>query len=118
MSGSINLGGNLLPRMNAWQKNFDVGLNMYCNTVAKNPLEEDAKNNAPWTDRTGQARQRLTAYVTKIQPGVYEITLAHGVSYGIWLELAHEKRFATIMPTINKDQKEIMNGLKILMGEQ
>ena len=31
----------------------------------------------------------------------YRITLAHGVEYGIWLELAHEKRYAIIQETID-----------------
>ena len=63
-------------------------------------LRSYAQSNAPWTDRTGSARQRLNAYVSATANG-YRITLAHGVEYGIWLELAHEKRFAIIPQTID-----------------
>lgn len=63
-------------------------------------LRSYAQSHAPWTDRTGSARQRLNAYVSAINHG-YRITLAHGVEYGIWLELAHEKRFAIIPQTID-----------------
>lgn len=63
-------------------------------------LRSEAQKNARWTDRTGSARQRLNAYVSATGNG-YRITLAHGVEYGIWLELAHEKRFAIIPETIN-----------------
>lgn len=63
-------------------------------------LRSNAQSNAKWTDRTGSARQRLNAYVSATATG-YRITLAHGVEYGIWLELAHEKRFAIIPQTIN-----------------
>lgn len=63
-------------------------------------LRSSAQSNAKWTDRTGAARQRLNAYVSATANG-YRITLAHGVEYGIWLELAHEKRFAIIPQTIN-----------------
>lgn len=63
-------------------------------------LRSNAQRNAKWTDRTGSARQRLNAYVSAMANG-YRITLAHGVEYGIWLELAHEKRFAIIPQTIN-----------------
>lgn len=63
-------------------------------------LRASAQKNARWTDRTGSARQRLNAYVSAMSNG-YRITLAHGVSYGIWLELAHEKRFSIIPETIN-----------------
>lgn len=62
-------------------------------------LRSYAQSNAPWTDRSGSARTRLNAYVSAIANG-YRITLAHGVDYGIWLELAHEKRFAIIPQTL------------------
>lgn len=64
-------------------------------------LQSSAQSNARWTDRTGSARQRLNAYVSAIANG-YRITLAHGVEYGIWLELAHEKRFSIIPETLNR----------------
>lgn len=59
-----------------------------------------AQSNARWTDRTGSARQRLNAFVSATSYG-YRITLAHGVDYGIWLELAHEKKYSIIPETIN-----------------
>ena len=62
-------------------------------------MRSSAQSNAKWTDRSGAARQRLNAYVSAMADG-YRITLAHGVEYGIWLELAHEKRFAIIPQTI------------------
>lgn len=71
-------------------------------------LRASAQKNARWTDRSGSARQRLNAYVSAMSNG-YRITLAHGVSYGIWLELAHEKQYAIIPETINKvGNNEIM----------
>ena len=63
-------------------------------------MRSSAQSNAKWTDRSGAARQRLNAYVSAMADG-YRITLAHGVEYGIWLELAHEKRFAIIPQTID-----------------
>lgn len=63
-------------------------------------LRSYAQKNAPWTDRSGAARQRLNAYVSATASG-YRITLAHGVEYGIWLELANEKRYSIIPQTIN-----------------
>lgn len=62
-------------------------------------LTSNAQSNAKWTDRTGHARERLNAYVSATSNG-YRITLAHGVDYGIWLELAHEKRYAIIPKTL------------------
>lgn len=62
-------------------------------------LQNFARENRRWTDRTGHARQRLHGYVGSIPEG-YRITLAHGVDYGLWLELANEKRFAIIPQAI------------------
>lgn len=68
-------------------------------------IEAWLKNNAPWTDRTGNARQTLNA---PVEPQVYqagldmvEIILAHGVEYGIFLELSNAGRYAIIAPALD-----------------
>ena len=73
-------------------------------------LRDSAQENRRWTDRTGQARQRLNGYVGKIAEG-YRITLAHGVDYGLWLELANEKKYSIIPQTI-----EYVGTFEILPG--
>ena len=88
---------------------------MYAETQAKN-LEGDAKEHRPWTDRTGDARKRLNGYVTEI-PNGYRINLAHGVDYGIWLELAMEKRFAILEPTVRLQGPEVLRGMNRLLNE-
>lgn len=88
-------------------------LRMYAETQAKN-LEGYAKEHRPWTDRTGDARKRLTAYVTDISNG-YRINLAHGVDYGIWLEMAMEKRFAILEPTVRLQGPEVLRGMNKLL---
>lgn len=78
-------------------------------------LQNSARENRKWTDRTGHARQRLTGSVATISHG-YRIYLAHGVDYGIWLELAHGKRFAIIPQTIEYvGTFEIMPGFEKLL---
>ena len=90
-----------------------AAVRMYAETQAKN-LEGYAKEHRPWTDRTGDARKRLTGYVTEI-PNGYSINLAHGVDYGIWLELAMEKRFAILEPTVRLRGPEVLRGLQGLL---
>jgi len=69
---------------------------------AKNDAETFAKNNAPWTDRTGNARSGLHAEVEVIDQGkAFELTVAHTVSYGIWLEVRFSGRYAIIQPTVD-----------------
>lgn len=92
----------------------DAAFRMYANTSALQ-LQNYARENRKWTDRTGAARQRLEGSSYPIQNG-YRIQLAHGVDYGIWLELAHEKRFAIIEPTIwYVGANKILPGLQRLL---
>lgn len=79
-------------------------------------LEEGAKTNARWQDRTGDARRRLKGDVLEVTNG-YKLRLAHGVDYGKWLELAHERRFAIIEETIRfVGTFEIMPGFEKLLN--
>lgn len=78
-------------------------------------LEGYAKQKAPWADRTGRARQSLNASVSTI-PNGYRITLAHGVDYGLWLELSHEKRYAIVMPAIETQGPKIMRSFENFMS--
>lgn len=91
----------------------EAAIRMYSETAALK-LQNYMRDNAPWTDRTGDARKRLTGTVYKVSNG-YQIILSHGVNYGIWLELAHEKRFAIIQPTIQVNSNEVMKGLDKLL---
>lgn len=64
-------------------------------------IQDYAQNNAPWEDRTGAARDGLTAEVDfDWDSGDFVITLYHSVDYGLWLELIQDGRFAIIMPTL------------------
>lgn len=78
-------------------------------------MENFAKQNAPWQDVTGNARERLHATVEENGP-LAEIILAHGVDYGVWLELSHGGKnqiLATTLdiygPIVMRDLQRIMN---------
>lgn len=63
-------------------------------------LESYAKEHAPWTDRTGNARQGLQGFVEEVSQTIVDIYITHRMSYGIYLEVAHAGRFSVIWPTI------------------
>lgn len=63
-------------------------------------LEGYARQHAPWTDRTGHARQGLHGGVD-IRGDQQILYLSHGVEYGIWLELAHGGNYAVVRPTVD-----------------
>lgn len=71
-------------------------------------LEAYAKANKPWENRTGQAQQRLQGTAQRTAPTEWTITLSHGVSYGIFLELCHEAKYAIIQPTIIAKSGDVM----------
>jgi hypothetical protein len=76
--------------------------------------EAHAKQHAPWTDRTTNARNGLFAR------GVHEfgrwprrsshsIVLAHVVPYGIYLETMQAGRYAIIEPTLHVIGQDVMS---------
>lgn len=98
-------------------KKVEVALLMFANQEAIE-LQNQMRNNAKWTDRTGHARQSLTGNAKK-EPNAIVIKLAHGsnVPYGIYLELAHEKKYAIIQPTIQANQVKIMQDMQYLINK-
>lgn len=77
-------------------------------------VESAAKRNAKWHDRTGNARQGLHA-VAESSGKTHQIVLAHGVPYGIYLEVRFSGKYAIINPTIATEGPDVMrtvaNGL-------
>lgn len=84
--------------------------------VGAKKMEAYAKPNAPWTDRTGNARLRLHGGYERTEDEI-KVVISHGVDYGIWLELAHEKRFAILPETLNETSPEIIRGFQGLMDK-
>lgn len=89
---------------------------MYAATKASE-LQAKMKLNRPWTDRTGMAKALLNAKVSQPNQNTVRITLAHGVDYGIWLELAHGKNYAIIAPTVREEGPRIVEDLNNLMAK-
>lgn len=84
-------------------------------------LKSYAQTNARWTNRTGDARRLLDSDYITTATG-FRLRLAYGVDYGIWLELANEKKYSIIPETIDivgkkeilpsfQDMLERLNGL-------
>lgn len=76
-------------------------------------LEGRAKQDAPWTDRTGNARSGLRGE-TVVSRNQVKIALAHSVEYGVYLELANDGRYAILKPTLDAAVPEIYLAYKRL----
>lgn len=75
-------------------------------------VESEAKENAPWQDRTGNARQGLAGLVEDISASVVALHLIHGMDYGVWLELKNSGRYAIILPTMEAHYQDVIDTLR------
>jgi hypothetical protein len=73
---------------------------------------EHMKTNAPWTDRTGNARSGLSADTVIVPLKSYALRLFHRVSYGIWLEVRWAGRYSIILPTVQHQGPILMRMLR------
>lgn len=80
-------------------------------------VETYAKQNAPWTDRSGNARQALHAFVVEVPAEqLVHLYLSHGVEYGLWLEIRWQGRYAIIWPTLRAHLAQIAEMLREIFG--
>ena len=80
-------------------------------------VENYMKTNAPWTDRTGNARQGLRAQAYDDGGTNMGIVLYQQVPYGIWLEIANSSQYAIIMPTVDALGPEVMAACERIMEQ-
>lgn len=78
-------------------------------------LERAAKDDAPWTDRTANARQGLHTFVQELANDTVILYLAHGVDYGVYLETKYAGRYAIIWPTIFNHLPQITRMLQSII---
>ena len=78
-------------------------------------MQNQAKADAPWTDRTGNARTGLFGTSeADFAAHVVTIYLSHGatIDYGLWLELANSGSYAVIMRTMEAHYETLMQLLR------
>jgi hypothetical protein len=74
----------------------------------------ELKTSARWTDRTGAARSGLMAL--PIHGATFEeIFMAYSVNYGIWLEVAHDRKYECITPMMRIAGAALMEDLRHLI---
>lgn len=72
-----------------------------------------ARKNAPWRDRTSNARNGLFATAQR-EPSRHRIIVGHTVPYGVWLEVRWSGRYEIIRPTIDHEGPEVMKTATLL----
>lgn len=97
----------------AVERKVRAAIGVYADTAAKK-MEAEAKRNAPWTDRTSNARNSIQGdFGWKGKRAV--ISLSGNMDYFVFLELAMEKRYSILVPTIEKHAKEILEGYRRML---
>lgn len=73
------------------------------------------RTNAKWTDRTTNARNGLFATVIHgVDRTKWVLIMSHSVSYGIWLEVANNGKYAIVRPAFLRANKQTMQLLSRL----
>lgn len=89
-----------------------TGLTDFHGTRGENAM----RKNASWKDRTTNARNGLHVTVTH-SPEQHVLTFAHGVAYGIWLEVRWAGRYQIIMPSVLSEGRALMKSFDKAMGK-
>lgn len=79
-------------------------------------MESYAKTNARWTDRTGNARQRLKGE-TRWEEAALIAAISHNVDYGIWLELCNEKKYAILEEALNSQAENLLDAYQRFLNQ-
>ena len=79
-------------------------------------LLDYARQNAPWEDRSGDARAGLDTSVV-VENESLEIYLFHTVEYGQWLEIRWGGKYAIIIPTVETMGTKLLAKMNNTIGE-
>lgn len=68
--------------------------------------------NHPWTNRTGEAEEKLHAEAVRVAEHMVAIYAAHGAAHGIWLEIRWGGRWGIIPEALQAAYPRIMRELR------
>lgn len=90
-----------------------ASLGLYAETSAMT-LESYAKENKPWTNRTTMA-WKTTKGSWGWEGDTLQICISGNTPYYKYLELAMEKRFSILVPTMTEHASEILEGMRDIL---
>lgn len=83
--------------------------------TASKKMEKEAKINALWQDRTTNARNSIQGD-SGWEGNKCKIVLSGNMEYSVCLELANEKKYAILKPTIERNAPEVLRAYRKLVG--
>lgn len=105
---------DILRGLSEFEIKSRAAMGVYADTAGKK-LEEHAKKNASWTNRTGLARKTIEGG-RQWEGDKCNIYVAGNTNYFPYLELCHDKQYAILQPTVDKMSPEILKGMNNLLG--
>ena len=90
---------SLTPRLKELLPRIDAAVDLVFDRYEVES-ESYARTNAPWTDRTGNARNGLFAQHDKEEMVRHELTVYGTMPYTFWLEVKWSGKYAIIGPTL------------------
>lgn len=90
---------SLTPNLKRLLPQVDAGVDLAM-TYMRARMESYARTNAPWTDRTSNARNGLFVAHQKVPMVYHRLVTYHTMHYGLWLEIRWSGRYAIIGPTM------------------
>lgn len=115
---NVNLDLNFTPLIEGVQV-FDQRLERGIVGVferQKNISEAWLRENAPWKDRTGNARSGLSAATRHVRKVSHSLILFGRMPYNIWLEVRFQGRYAVIIPGLIDQGPKLMRTLNKLFA--
>jgi hypothetical protein len=95
------------------QERVDAFIPVCKNFVQK--AQDQAQANAPWEDKTGDARKLLKGYAIDDDNAI-GFCLAHRVDYGKYLETANNGDYAILEPTVESLREPFLNAAREAFG--
>jgi hypothetical protein len=90
---------SLTPGLKRLLPQVDAGVDLAFDYIRPR-AETFARQNAPWVDRTGNARNGLFVAHEKEPMVIHKLITYHTMPYGLWLEVRWSGRYAIIGPTM------------------
>lgn len=112
-SGFTMISDTLTPGLKMAPLNFHLRLRAFTE-FQSNHVQDHMRLRAPWTDRTGNARNGLFA-AARDDGHTFSVVCYHTVPYGVWLEVKQSGKFAIVTPTLPVEGKRIMSELTGLL---
>lgn len=83
--------------------------------IAASQAQNYARTHKRWNDITGNARAGLNGGSFWETMAILKIFMAHSVDYGVYLELAHDRKYQILEEAINKVKDDWFNAVKKIM---